>query len=142
MAPRMVLFAWSFAAASCLPALPAASPAGEQSGSSPTAQGNGVCGSGSWQPGWLEIHHIDAGEGMSTLVVSPAGRSMLIDAGEAAWDKSDGAEVIGSYVRTVLGCARLDYLVISHFHLDHVGFPGYGGIWHLVHQQGFAIGKL
>jgi len=41
-----------------------------------------------------------------------------------------------------LGCARLDYVVLSHFHLDHVGFPGYGGIWNLVHEQGFAVGKL
>lgn len=78
---------------------------------------------------------------MSTLLVSPVGRSMLIDAGEAEWDKSDGAKRVGAYVREVLGCTRLDYLVISHFHLDHVGFPGYGGIWHL-QQQGFAFGKL
>ena len=94
MAPRMVLFAWSFAAASCLPALPAASPAGEQSGSSPTAQGTGECGSGSWQPGWLEIHHIDAGEAVSTLIVSPSGRSMLIDLGEATWDSALSVRVI------------------------------------------------
>jgi len=31
---------------------------------------------------------------------------------------------------------------VSHFHLDHVGFPGYGGIWHLVQKQGFVVGKL
>ena len=142
MAPRMVLFAWSFTAASCLPALPAASPAGGQAGGSPTAQGTGECGSGSWQPGWLEIHHIDAGEAVSTLIVSPSGRSMLIDAGEATWDSDNGAALVGTYVRAVLGCARLDYIVLSHFHLDHVGYPGHGGIWHLVRQQGFAVGKL
>jgi hypothetical protein len=50
--------------------------------------------------------------------------------------------MVGAYVRGVLGCARLDYVVLSHFHLDHVGFPGRGGVWHLVHEQGFAVGKL
>jgi beta-lactamase superfamily II metal-dependent hydrolase len=121
----------------CLPPVPdgdtASSSAGEETG---------LCGSGSWQPGWLEIHHIDAGEPVSTLIVSPVGKSLLIDVGEASWDKSDGANVIGAYVRAVLGCARLDYVLLSHFHLDHVGFPGHGGLWHLVHEQGFSVGKL
>lgn len=136
------LLAVCWIAPSCMPALPNSSTASSQPPATGTTQGTGVCGSGSWQPGWLEIHHIDAGEGVSTLIVSPVGRTMLIDAGEAEWDQSDCAQVIGAYVRSVLGCARLDYVVISHFHLDHVGFPGYGGIWHLVHQQGFTIGKL
>ncbi|MBI4730746.1 MAG: lamin tail domain-containing protein, partial [Chloroflexi bacterium] len=41
----------------------------------------------------------------------------------------------------VLGCKQLDYLVISHFHLDHIGYVGYGGLWHLVEVQGFTIGQ-
>jgi len=76
------------------------------------------------------------------LIVSPSGRSLLLDAGETAWDQADGAMTVGSYVRSVLGCAVLDYVVLSHFHLDHTGFPGYGGVWHLVHEQGFSVGKL
>jgi beta-lactamase superfamily II metal-dependent hydrolase len=123
----------------CVPDLrdPSASP-----GSSRTGQDTGTCGSGSWTPGWLEIHHIDAGLAVSTLVVSPVGRSLLIDAGEAAWDSHDGASAVGAYVRTVLGCTSLDYVLLSHFHLDHAGFPGSGGLWHLVHEQGFRVGKL
>ena len=128
--------------ASCLPALPDVSAGGGQAAPGLAGQGSGECGSGAWRPGWLEIHHIDAGEAVSTLIVSPVGRSMLIDAGEAEWDSASGAATIGAYVRSVLGCARLDYVVISHFHLDHVGFPGYGGLWHLVNQQGFTVGKL
>ena len=142
MAPKIVFMAWVSTVASCLPALPDASPGAGQGGRSAAAQGTGECGSGSWQPGWLEIHHIDAGETVSTLIVSPAGRTMLIDAGEATWNSDDGAKIVGAYVRGVLGCARLDYVVLSHFHLDHVGYPGYGGVWHLVHEQGFALGKL
>jgi beta-lactamase superfamily II metal-dependent hydrolase len=142
MALRILFVAVVSTVASCLPTLPESSPGGGQDSSVPTVQGTGVCGSGSWQPGWLEIHHIDAGEAVSTLVVSPVGRSLLIDAGEAVWDSSDGAKIVGAYVASVLGCTRLDYVVLSHFHLDHVGFPGYGGVWNLVHEQGFAVGKL
>ena len=124
----------------CLPGIPddsevAGLPAG------PT-QSSGTCGSGTWQAGWLEIHHIDAGQAVSTLIVSPVGRTILIDAGEADWDRYDDAKLVGAYVRKVLGCVRLDYVVISHFHVDHTGFPGYGGIWHLIEQQGFSVGKL
>jgi competence protein ComEC len=115
---------------------------GGSAGAGSPTQGTGDCGSGSWQPGWLEIHHIDAGEAVSTLIVSPAGGTLLIDAGEAEWDGNDGAKLVGAYVRGVTGCARLDYVVLSHFHLDHVGYPGRGGVWHLVHEQGFAVGKL
>jgi competence protein ComEC len=142
MAPRIFPLAWIVTLASCMPALPDGSLQSGQAGGNLPAQGTGECGSGSWQPGWLEIHHIDAGEAMSTLIVSPAGRSMLVDAGEAAWDSNDGATLVGAYARAVLGCTRLDYVVLSHFHLDHVGYPGHGGIWHLVHQQGFTVGKL
>ena len=126
----------------CLPALPEVSSGDEQEGAGAPGYTAGRCGSGSWRPGWLEIHHINAGEAVSTLIVSPSGRSLLLDAGESLWDQSSGALTVGAYVRSVLGCAALDYVVLSHFHLDHVGYPGYGGVWHLVHVQGFAVGKL
>jgi len=99
-------------------------------------------GGGTWQPGWLEIHHIDSGQASSTLVVGPTGRSMLVDAGEADWEADDGALIIGPYIKSVLGSAHLDYVLISHFHVDHTGYPGFGGLWHLVNAQGFTVGKL
>jgi hypothetical protein len=99
-------------------------------------------GGGSWQPGWLEIHHIDAGPATSTLVVAPSGRSLLIDAGEDAWDSEAGATIIGPYLKAVLGTSYLDYVLVSHFHLDHTGAPGRGGLWHLFHRQGVSVGKL
>ena len=141
MRRRLSLLLVVFAPA-CLPALPEVSAGGGQAAPGAVGQDPGGCGSGSWQPGWLEIHHIDAGEAVSTLIVSPAGRSLLLDVGESAWDQATGATTVGAYVRSVLGCAALDYVVLSHFHLDHAGFPGYGGVWHLVHVQGFSVGKL
>jgi beta-lactamase superfamily II metal-dependent hydrolase len=107
-----------------------------------TVSGADPPGGGMWQPGWLEIHHIDAGQATSTLVVGPTGRSMLVDAGEADWEDNDGALIIGPYIKSVLGSAHLDYVLISHFHVDHTGYPGFGGLWHLVNVQGFTVGKL
>jgi beta-lactamase superfamily II metal-dependent hydrolase len=99
-------------------------------------------GGGSWQPGWLEIHHIDAGPACSTLVVSPSGRSLLMDAGEDEWASETGANIIGPYLKRVLGTSHLDYVLVSHFHLDHTGAPGHGGLWHLFNRQGVTVGKL
>ena len=101
----------------------------------------GSCGTGSWTSGTLEIHHINIGQGDSALIVSPDGRSLLFDAGESTWNSSTKAQVIGAYIQGVLGCTSLDYVVVSHFHLDHVGYVGYGGLWHLVETQGFTVGK-
>jgi hypothetical protein len=99
-------------------------------------------GGGSWQPGWLEIHHIDAGPATSILIVAPSGRSLLVDAGEDDWSSEAGARIVGPYLKSVLGSAHLDYVLISHFHLDHTGAPGHGGLWHLFHRQGVTVGTL
>ena len=100
------------------------------------------CGSGSWRPGTLELHHLAIGQADATLMVGPDGRSLLVDAGESHPDSSAGAAAVGEAIRRVLGCRRLDGALVTHFHLDHVGAVGRGGLWHLVEQQGFQVGTL
>ncbi len=68
-----------------------------------SGSGSGGTGSGSWTEGNFEIHHINVGQGDSTLVVGPTGKSLLIDASESYWNSSADAEVIGPYVESVLG---------------------------------------
>jgi beta-lactamase superfamily II metal-dependent hydrolase len=99
-----------------------------------------VCGTGSWIPGNLETHHINVGQGDAALIIGPTGKSLLFDAGESTWNSSAKAQIVGSYIEGVLGCKLLDYVVISHFHLDHIGYVGYGGLWNLVETQGFTVG--
>jgi beta-lactamase superfamily II metal-dependent hydrolase len=102
----------------------------------------GACGSGSWVSGNLEIHHIDIGQADSTLIVGPTGRTLLVDAGEAYWNSHQKADIIGPYIEGVLGCKELNYVLITHFHLDHIGYVDYGGLWHLVEVQGFTVGQM
>jgi hypothetical protein len=95
--------------------------------------GSDVCGSGTWQHDTLEIHHFDVGQGDATLIVSPTGKSLLFDTSE-----SD----IGQEIEDILGCKQLDYLVISHFHEDHIGSVNqHVGLWNLVEERGFTVGK-
>ncbi len=63
----------------------------------------------------LKVHFIDVGQGDCTLVQTPDGRSILIDAG----DEGSGDTVV-SYLRDK-GVGRIDLLVITHPHSDHIG---------------------
>ncbi|WP_225334723.1 MBL fold metallo-hydrolase [Halomicrobium urmianum] len=66
--------------------------------------------------GTLEVHHIDVGQGDSTLVVGPTNETMLIDSGDFT---EDGKRVL-EYL-DARGIDRIDYLVTTHGHADHVG---------------------
>nr|WP_254534078.1 ComEC/Rec2 family competence protein [Natrinema gelatinilyticum] len=66
--------------------------------------------------GELEIHHIDVGQGDSTLLVTPANETILIDSGD--W-RQDGSEVI-AYL-DAQGIDRIDHLVATHADADHIG---------------------
>lgn len=111
-------------------------------GTPKTINSNSSNTTGSWTTGNLEIHHINIGQGNATLVVGPTGKALLIDAGESYWNSSADASVIGPYVKSVLGTKYLDYVLITHFHSDHIGYIGYGGLWNMVEQQDFVVGKM
>lgn len=82
----------------------------------------------------LRIISIDVEGGAATLYITPRGRSLLIDTG---WPQGRGgpraapgeapvppsppsAERIVAAARAA-GLARIDHVVISHYHVDHVG---------------------
>lgn len=67
----------------------------------------------------LQIYFIDVEGGQSTLIVTPAGQSMLVDTGWADFDGRDAARIADAAHQA--GVTKLDYVWITHYHLDHVG---------------------
>jgi competence protein ComEC len=67
----------------------------------------------------LDFYFIDVEGGAATLIVTPAGESVLIDAG---WDGFDGrdAKRIRQAMRQA-GITAIDHLVVTHYHMDHYG---------------------
>jgi beta-lactamase superfamily II metal-dependent hydrolase len=81
----------------------------------------------------LRIVVVDVEGGAATLFVTPQGKSLLIDAGwpdgiggpravagQPAPPPLSSAERIVTAARA-LGLSRIDYLVVTHYHVDHVG---------------------
>ena len=78
----------------------------------------------------LAIYFIDVEGGQSTLIVTPAGESLLIDAGfpgDGTFASSPGDPSKARDARRILAAARdagvkeIDYLLLTHFHADHDG---------------------
>jgi beta-lactamase superfamily II metal-dependent hydrolase len=70
-------------------------------------------------PKSLEIYVIDVEGGESTLFVSPSGESMLVDAGWPGFEGRDASRIAA--VAHQAGVQRIDHLVVTHFHADHMG---------------------
>jgi beta-lactamase superfamily II metal-dependent hydrolase len=67
----------------------------------------------------LDIYVIDVDGGEATLFVSPTGQSMLVDAGWPGFEGRDADRIMT--VAKLAGIKQIDYLVITHFHADHMG---------------------
>lgn len=74
--------------------------------------------------GLLELTAIDVGQGDSIFLVSPQGRTLLVDAGGIPfWMHSEldiGEDVVSPYLWS-RGFRQLDIVALTHAHADHMG---------------------
>lgn len=75
------------------------------------------------KPRGLDIYWVDTEGGAATLIVTPAGESVLIDCGNPG---TRDAERIHKVATQQAGLKAIDHLIITHWHTDH-----YGGVAHL-----------
>jgi competence protein ComEC len=84
--------------------------------------------------GSFEVHMIDVGQADATLIIGPGGETMLIDSGD--W-RQDGSQVIAYLEKE--GVDRIDYLVATHGHADHIG--GHAAVIEHFETEGEGIGQ-
>ncbi|MGE0886099.1 MAG: ComEC/Rec2 family competence protein [Blastocatellales bacterium] len=81
----------------------------------------------------LEIFYVDVEGGAATLIVTPAGESILVDAGWPGFGGRDASR-IETAMKTA-GITQIDHLIVTHYHTDH-----YGGVPELARRV--RIGKF
>ncbi|MEM1042980.1 MAG: DNA internalization-related competence protein ComEC/Rec2 [Bacteroidota bacterium] len=88
----------------------------------------GLCAAvGAWQPVWtgaarpdLEVVFFDVGQGDAALLSLPNGRHVLVDAGVRDPYTDQGERTLLPHLRRY-GVDRLDAVVVTHPHADHLG---------------------
>jgi competence protein ComEC len=71
----------------------------------------------------LDIYIVDVEGGNAVLFVAPSGESVLIDSGNGAAAAARDADRIAAAAKDA-GVARIDHLITTHFHGDHIGGLG------------------
>jgi competence protein ComEC len=95
-----------------------------------------------WSAGKLEVSVLDVGQGDSLFVVSPRGKTLLIDGGGAfGWFGGQsnrgidpGEEAVSPYLWS-RGFQKLDVVALTHAHQDHLG-----GLTAIL--ENFRVGQL
>lgn len=67
----------------------------------------------------LQFYFVDVEGGQATLVVSPSGESLLIDTGWPGYEGRDADRILAAAHQA--GLKQIDYVLITHYHRDHVG---------------------
>jgi len=80
----------------------------------------------------VEVTFLAVGQGDAAFIVLPGGRTMLVDGGPPG----AGERLIGPFLRH-RGIGRVDWIVATHLHDDHVG-----GLVELLRDPSITVGEL
>ncbi len=72
-----------------------------------------------WAAKELNIYFVDAEGGQATVIVAPSGESMVVDTGWLGFGGRDAQRIAEIAKHAKL--KKIDYVLITHHHLDHVG---------------------
>jgi beta-lactamase superfamily II metal-dependent hydrolase len=67
----------------------------------------------------LDIFFVDVEGGQATLIVTPAGQSLLVDTGWRGYNGRDADRIVQAAKKAHI--KKIDYVLITHYHRDHVG---------------------
>ena len=67
----------------------------------------------------LDITFVDVEGGQATLIVTPAGQSLLVDTGWRGFNGRDAERIVEAAKKAHV--KKIDYVLITHYHRDHVG---------------------
>jgi beta-lactamase superfamily II metal-dependent hydrolase len=67
----------------------------------------------------LDIYFIDVEGGQATLIVTPEKQSILVDTGWPGFEDRDADRIAKTAKKA--GLKKIDHLLITHYHRDHVG---------------------
>ena len=85
--------------------------------------------------GTLEVHFINVGQSVSTLIISPSGETMLVDTGHY---RDDGTHVLAYLQQHDI--ERIDHLVTSHADADHIG--GHAAVIDYYESEADGVGAI
>jgi competence protein ComEC len=67
----------------------------------------------------LRIYFVDVEGGQATLLVPPAGESLLIDTGWPDYQGRDADRIV--VAAKLAGISKIDFVLLTHYHMDHAG---------------------
>lgn len=92
----------------------------------------------------LDFYWVDSEGGGSTLIVTPAGESLLIDTGNPGG--RDSARIVAA--AKAAGLTKIDHVLITHWHIDHFGGAAevaqsvpFGTVWQRAIPEGDPDGR-
>ncbi len=93
----------------------------------------------------LRIHVLDVGQADCIIIEAPQGKVMVVDVGEDNKRAGKEAKILHRYLKDFVHKYDIDYLLISHYHEDHMGWPrevSRAGLAYLLHTPDIRIKKV